>query len=70
MGSGKLDFEESVKESGKTLANRAEEEMVTSGKVSVRCPECGGHPVVDRNFHRVFVTCPCGYVRKAELLEI
>lgn len=52
------------------LANKAEEEMMKTGTVTVRCPECDEHPVVDRNSHRVYVQCPCGFVRKAELLEI
>lgn len=52
------------------LANKAEEEMMKTGTVTIRCPECNECPVVDRNSHRVYVQCPCGFVRKAEQLEI
>lgn len=58
------------KKLSRILANKAEEEMLKTGAVTVRCPECGEHPLVNRNSHRVFVQCSCGFVRKAELLEI
>lgn len=53
-----------------SLATRAEEEMLEKGEVFVRCPKCGELPIVDRDSHRVYVKCPCGFVRKAVLLEI
>lgn len=60
----------SKKSLSRSLANKAEDEMVKTGTVTIRCPCCNEHPVVDRNSHRVFVQCSCGFVRKAELLEI
>lgn len=59
-----------LKRLSRLFANMAEEEFAQIGAVITRCPKCGEHPVVDRNAHRVFVRCPCGFVQKAELCEI
>ena len=53
-----------------SIASRAEEEMMMAGTVHIQCPKCSEHPVVVRSTHRVTVRCPCGFVRKDELLEI
>lgn len=53
----------------RSLAFQAEREMRKTGTVTVRCPECGEQPRVEISPGRVYINCPCGFVRNNEIRE-